>query len=143
MTFNYDLMLENAMFTLGREINYVEDYINSANYKVFKIHGSVNWGRLIVRSPFEISNLSDEDVIKMVIKYAALIRTDGVSDEYVIRSEKSQRHDKLPLFPALALPIRGKAEFVLPAGHLSRLKECIQKVSKLLVIGWRATINIF
>src|SRR5829696_8673118 len=45
VTFNYDLMLEAALSTVGVIIRSLDDYIVSDKYKLIKLHGSVNWAR--------------------------------------------------------------------------------------------------
>ena len=51
--------------------------------------------------------------------------------------------DQTVLFPALAIPVQTKSEYECPPEHLDVLRTCIPEVSKLLVIGWRATEDRF
>ena len=48
-----------------------------------------------------------------------------------------------PLLPALAIPVRIKASFELPAPHLKELTRLVPKVTHLLIIGWRGTEPTF
>jgi hypothetical protein len=48
VTFNYDTMLEKDIF----EVAGIDIYTTWENYSLFKLHGSVNWGR-VVRASFE------------------------------------------------------------------------------------------
>ena len=43
------------------------------------------------------------------------------------------------VFPALALPVNTKVDFECPPEHIAHLQSDIPLVTKLLVIGWRAT----
>jgi len=47
------------------------------------------------------------------------------------------------LFPALAIPVETKRQYECPEEHLNVLRECLAKVTKILVIGWRATEDHF
>jgi hypothetical protein len=47
------------------------------------------------------------------------------------------KHGKLPIFPALAIPVEAKDDFVCPASHVTALKEAIPQVTKILIVGWR------
>ena len=49
----------------------------------------------------------------------------------------------VPLFPAIAIPLREKSKFECPAEHLAQFASLIPKVTKLLTIGWRAAENHF
>ena len=54
VTFNHDTMLEEAIPTLGVEKpTAIQDYIKSPHYKLIKVHGSVNWGRMIRGAPLQ------------------------------------------------------------------------------------------
>ena len=44
-----------------------------------------------------------------------------------------------PCFPAIAIPVEKKRSFECPAEMLEQLVELLPGVSKLLIIGWRAT----
>src|SRR5215208_275380 len=51
VTFNYDLMLEKALRTVGVNIRNLADYITASDaYKLIKLHGSVNWARVVDNS---------------------------------------------------------------------------------------------
>jgi hypothetical protein len=54
VTFNYDRMLDWAMPTVGVTIAQLKDYVANEDYKVIKVHGSVNWARL-VEAPFTMT----------------------------------------------------------------------------------------
>lgn len=141
VTFNYDTMLEKAMPTFDATIETIEDYINSQRHKIFKVHGSVDWGRIINRPPFEVSTINNEDITKEIIRQAQyIVEGGGVTTEYVkIPDPFTQKVEDYVLFPALAIPVEGKLDFELPPGHLDQLKKCIPEITKLLLIGWRAT----
>ena len=43
------------------------------------------------------------------------------------------------LFPALAIPVETKRHHECPDDHLEALQACLPKITKLLLIGWRAS----
>jgi len=47
VTFNYDRLIENALNGAGVAIAQLSDYIVSPRFKLFKVHGSINWVRPI------------------------------------------------------------------------------------------------
>jgi hypothetical protein len=48
VTFNYDTMLEDAMWqVLHLQVQDMDSYQKWENYSLFKLHGSVNWGRVV------------------------------------------------------------------------------------------------
>jgi len=47
VTFNYDKMIESALPSVGVSINELSDYIRDPAFKLFKLHGSVDWAREI------------------------------------------------------------------------------------------------
>jgi hypothetical protein len=143
VTFNYDTMLEDALPAVEIKIENINDYVTATNYKIFKVHGSVNWGRVISdRSPISVQGIDGEAVAAAIIQHAPFIITENlVSDDYRIVHNLVLLHksDNVPLFPALAIPLESKRDFECPAAHLRVLKQCIPKSSKLLIVGWRAT----
>ncbi len=156
VTFNYDRMLEDAISTLDARnvrIATINDYINSDRYKIFKVHGSVNWGIVIhpkvpVFAP-TVTQLAlteplaneKEEKINRVISLAHLILEPGsLTNEYqVIESLPPFTSAGFPLVPAVAIPLESKQDFLCPANHLRELTSYIPQITKLLIIGWRAT----
>ena len=66
-----------------------------------------------------------------------------VSRRYRILPEKLGETQLESLFPALAIPVEAKQEYECPDDHLQALNECLPKITKLLVIGWRASEDQF
>ena len=76
VTFNYDRLLEAAMPTVGIHIESMSDYVDSPEYKVIKLHGSVNWGRNIATSPMrELHQLRAEQIpAEVILRAPALLK---------------------------------------------------------------------
>jgi hypothetical protein len=142
-TFNYDTMLEAALPTVGIKIQDLKDYITNKDYKIIKLHGSINWAREVqhVATATEIGTLNAWQVAYELIDHApdlVISQTYRLVTGYPIGRLKSKA-----LFPALAIPVEKKRSFECPEEHLDALCECVRKVSKLLIIGWRGMEDHF
>lgn len=138
VTFNYDTLLEDALADFGLLIESISDYTKKHPfYRVFKLHGSVNWAREV---EIEIQNVNREHswtVIRELIQRAAEMR---VTDRYMLAGTLPIGVvNGRPAFPAVALPVEKKDNFECPQSQLEVLVALLPKVSKMLVIGWRAT----
>ncbi len=139
VTFNYDTMLDRALPIVGVNIATLGEYV-SQHYKLIKPHGSVNWARQVV-SPMNMSALSDWDVTNELIMKANAFT---LTDEYrIVSSRPLGKSPERPLFPALAIPVISKQDYECPKPHLGVLDDCIARMTKLLVIGWRANEEHF
>jgi hypothetical protein len=135
VTFNYDLMLEDALSTYGLTIESIDSYVNNPDLHVIKPHGSVNWARL-VNTPI------DPPSVENMIRAAA----SGlqISDNYILASRYGTQDTNGRMhYPAIALPIESYKEFECPANHLKRLEQCLRDTRAIVIIGWRATEKPF
>jgi len=99
----------------------------------------VNWVRIVENSDkvnvtgnpeHAIINLGDS--VKLV---------DG---EYQIGDpEANPLQEGRYVYPAIALPVETKSTFECPSAHLDMLKADMSQVTRLLIIGWRATETHF
>jgi hypothetical protein len=141
VTFNYDTLIENALTRYKDEpLESLDSYVTGA-YKLFKLHGSVDWG-LRVREDYGSSFFGDELRQKMIQRGSHL----PVSDIYVKLAEPSPRTENgRPLLPAISVPVLGKTEksFRCPEEHLAMLGACLKELRKILVIGWRGSEEHF
>jgi hypothetical protein len=139
VTFNYDTMLEQALPAVGVKIAEMEDYVTQ-HYRLIKLHGSVSWGRQVV-SPMNMKVMNEWAVANELIKNAKDLR---MTDEYrMVTSRPIGKSDELPLIPALAIPVVNKQEYECPKLHLEVLDSCLPQITKLLVVGWRASETHF
>jgi hypothetical protein len=127
VTFNYDTMLEDAIPTLGVEQpRAIGDYIKSTRYKLFKIHSSVNWGKVIRSGPLEEFNRSGSELLaQQIIRLADfIVAQDFVTREYeVIPNPEERDPNSLPLFPAIAIRVESKLDFDCPSEHIQELRK--------------------
>jgi hypothetical protein len=142
VTFNYDTLLEDALSDFDLPIKDFADYTQThAFYRVFKVHGSVNWAR-ILDNKMQSQNPSDtRSVAREWIRRAAELK---VTEEYVLCSGfPTAVVGGRPAFPAIAIPVEKEKTFECPANLIEELKTLLPHVTKVLVIGWRASEDHF
>ena len=137
VTFNYDTLLEDALLHFGLHIDGMSDYTQRHPfYRVFKLHGSVTWARQV--EPDVVSKSDDPDTtLRHLIQRVTELR---ITDHYVFSGDRRMGLVQGMLaFPAIAIPVETKRGFECPLSQLEQLAALLPKVSKVLVIGWRAT----
>jgi hypothetical protein len=144
VTFNYDTLLEEALIDFDFDIRDFWDYTQRhAFYRIFKVHGSVNWAH-ILKNKIESDNATDPEVVaREWIRRAAELE---FTDEYVLKPYNGQSIAVIggrPAFPAIAIPVERGKTFECPPSQIEELKTLLPRTSKLLVIGWRATEEHF
>lgn len=141
VTFNYDLLLEQAVDDVAHfQPREVDDYVTSANgHVIFKPHGSVNWVRRTTRADEWLEGNSLGHALKMIDRARSLALSDGIT----IYTAGNYTDNGTGLFPALAIPVRSKQAFVFPMNHIQVLREHLPNVRRVLVIGWAANETNF
>ncbi len=142
-TFNYDTLLDQAVESFGQKIERMADYVERPTlFRLFKLHGSVNWARVVENGiPANINREHPPSVLHFLIGQAANL---SISDRFVLCTPSSMgMANKLPVFPAIAVPIEAKRTFECPKEMVNQIDQVIPDVSKLLIIGWRATEEHF
>jgi hypothetical protein len=143
VTLNYDDLFDRRVFIHGA-LESMGSYLGAGrNWALIKLHGSINWGRLVVNGP---SSLAPTDPV-LAQTYANLGDHIDLHDEIVLRAHAEIRdarvegeHD-VPLrlyYPALAAPLGAEDELVCPPEHVAYLKEVTGHYDPLdvLVIGY-------
>ena len=134
VTFNYDLMVEHALNTLfGIPFDHIDDWIAGPNYRLFKLHGSVNWTH-----PVALPDHPDPPTVREMIEAAS--RDDLLISELFRRIDNPGDLDSPgDVYPALAIPLVTKNTFECPKEHLKALEQELPDTDRILVIGWRGT----
>jgi hypothetical protein len=141
VTFNYDTMLEAACHAVfGTTFRVLNDYIANDNFRIYKPHGSVNWGRVVQYKLIE--NTDNWNAIADELSSIGDVNLN-VSDDFILTNSGKLRKDERVLLPAIAVPLQSKAYFECPREHILSLSDAIPDVTKLIVIGWRATERHF
>jgi hypothetical protein len=135
-------MIEDALRYQGVTItDDLASYI-AGDWPLIKLHGSVNWAHDVAIRAKWLAGLGKNDVIKTVIEHVQTL-TIGSNFRRVHSCPMSARDEGMPLFPAIALPITNKQDFECPPQHVNLLRASLPRVTRLLVVGWRATEKPF
>lgn len=135
VTFNYDLLLEDALDGFGFNRNKSpDDYLDSHGIlKVLRLHGSIAWSRTVdtqgqLLQPREL-----------IARGESLHPTDSFISGNASTNFRSGRPSG-SIVPAIAIPVQTKTEsdFECPAGHREYLVKMLPKVTKILIVGWQA-----
>jgi hypothetical protein len=140
MTFNYDTLIERALPAVGVTIQGLDDCIANETYQLYKLHGSVTWGRPVVGRISGASSLGEDDdtISRRLIDNAQSLE---LTDRYeYLPSPTRVRVGQPPMlaFPAIAVPFETKLSFECPATHLRALESRLERTTHLLIVGWRA-----
>ena len=135
VTFNYDTLLERALSALFfRKFDRMSDYIDPSGFSVLKLHGSTDWVQIVTGAHANGQSPSDDEIIES----AASLEVHTV----IHRSEQGKSSGNpigQQVIPALAIPIAQKREFMCPDSHLTYLQSALPNVTKIIIIGWRAS----
>lgn len=146
VTFNYDTLLEEALENHGRRFKSLENYTQETElFRVFKLHGSVNWGREVktqLPASIDLGNRNAAgSVVPYMIEHAAKLT---ISDKFVLcHPSQMGVADGRAVFPAIAIPVEKKSTFECPQHMIEGLKAVLPQVTAIFVIGWRGTEEHF
>jgi hypothetical protein len=138
VTFNYDLLLEDALIDRGFHPPDDPKLFSSCHpfFKVFKLHGSVNWGRIVKDRPLNES-------VKELIESAAYVESptsEALTAWKTVEYMQDKSSNGMPLYPCISIPVQKKDEksFQCPPNHLYELVQMISSVNNILIVGWQA-----
>jgi hypothetical protein len=137
VTFNYDRLIETSLRGVGVRIGDLPDYIANDTYKLIKLHGSIDWAREVDTPLADPARRNAWEVAYELIERAADL---SITQRYRVAKEcPIAREGDVVLFPALAIPVESKQDYECPVEHVDALRSCAAELTKLLIIGWRAT----
>jgi hypothetical protein len=144
VTFNYDTLLDRAVaeHPVRLSTTTIEDYGGREPYKLFKPHGSVDWGQIVEWTPQQMIN---EQIVRFLIENIGSLALTGrylkACGQVTVQVEGSPY--RWPLLPAIAIPVVEKSEFACPDEHLALLAECLSRITHVIIIGWRGSEQHF
>lgn len=135
VTFNYETMLEQSLPRYKSEpLEDLDAYV-SGTYKLFKLHGSVNWARMV--NAHYGQHLRKDDLRRRLIQDGSKLPVGSV---FQLQEQPAalSPEDKT-LLPAISAPVRGKTadSFECPEEHLAMFRSSAREVDRVLVVGWR------
>lgn len=145
VTFNYDTLLDRALGQYPARLRptIVEDYGGREPYKLFKPHGSVDWGQVVHWTP---QGMTNEQIVVLLIENAASLNLTGryvMNPGRAVTITEENSPYRLPVLPAIAIPVVEKSDFACPDTHLARLDECLRRITHVVTIGWRGAEQHF
>src|SRR5260370_10935401 len=141
VTFNYDLLLDRAVFPFGLASFPIERHFDAHKmFKVFKPHGSVDWARLAgprqqLKENLRAVRLAPQQLIERADDFAPtgdFVRANATNPHQIFQHEA-------PIFPAIAIPVQTKTEdfFEWPDSHRKYFEELLPQIKRILIIGWQ------
>ena len=141
VTFNYGTLLERALTgSLGIPLNKSEDYLAHARYRLIKPHGCLTWSHPVLTA---LGHFDSEDSLVARVIEAATSQDLKLGPLLIGKAPFQRDNEGHALVPALALPVEPKSEFVCPDEHVRRLVEGLPRVTKVLIVGWKAAEKYF
>jgi hypothetical protein len=141
VTFNYDCLIERALN--DNRFESIRGYTQHERYKLIKLHGSANWGRRLVKDPIFSGGggAPNHQIVRSLIDIAPTIELRH--EYFVVQDPRIPVLDGFPVVPAIAIPIQHKSDFECPQEHVVALTDFLPRVTKILVIGWKAAEDAF
>lgn len=145
VVFNYDDLIEKAManvynydwFSKSRNTP-LNAYYSGKNLRLYKPHGSINWGREILKNEnhFFYTDINqafenfNEIEIMHSFQFISLEAFTGLNEKNYI--------------PAIAVPFKNKTNFEeCPQMMQEKMLEAIKNADKIVTLGWKGTDKHF
>jgi len=129
--------LKRSLPTIRLRVGSIGDYISSDEYKIIKVHGSIQWMREVDTPIESVQTRDSSQITQELIRRMPELRISArfrFINSYPIAKLQEKN---VALFPAIAIPVQQKDSFECPDEHLRVLRTCIPETRKLLIIGWR------
>lgn len=151
INFNYDTLFESNLHNVCGTTS-LENYI-SGDIKVIKIHGAHNWRyapnmetqKYGVYDYFHDRSTKIGDEYKNREIFQFTVKNVGYPDrEFDLNLYRENKPNGftggqwLYYLPALAIPIASKGDYVCPDNHIKVMRDELEQVDRILVLGWRA-----
>jgi hypothetical protein len=144
ITFNYDCLIEHALEkSMGIRMDSIPAYISDNRYNLAKLHGSINWAHDVDIPTSALADKNAWQVARQLIQDVATLEIDHDSFNIATNRPIALSAGTRARFPAIAIPLQNKDSFECPAEQIKRVFDVIPKVTKLLLVGWRATETPF
>ena len=140
--FNYDTLLEDALPSVGVRLDGLDSYVSAPGCRLIKPHGALNWVREIGSVSIPHPDWNADKIAGWLVEVGDQVEP-GPSIEWSSIESFAVARGPRPYWPALALPVAGKYQFECPTAHLDALQDCLPKITKVLIVGWRAVEKHF
>lgn len=142
VSFNYDTLLEDAMhnvygynWSIKRKGDPIRAYLLGKNLKIFKPHGSINWGREIAGKQYRVPE-------ELFIQFNEIELNK--SFKIIDPNRFLNREIFKDYIPAIAVPFKNKTHFEeCTQEMLVEMLKAITKANKIITLGWRGADKHF
>jgi hypothetical protein len=138
VTFNYDTLIDKAMSTVYSHDWRVKNnesplsaYYLGQNLRIYKPHGSINWGRTITRNGLDSYVYSDFN------QASNDFNTIEISDKFNFVDLVYRNGERKDYLPAIAIPFKGKSFDECPIPMRKKMLDVVASAESILTIGWR------
>jgi hypothetical protein len=136
VTFNYDTLIDSAFSdALQIRTTSMAAYISRSDFRLYKVHGSTSW----VNPVNNDIAVGPEGAAAVLIELGRDLQVDRTDfgflggDPTLALVSGGTRY----VVPAMAVPLTGKGDFVMPPLHIRALGGDLPRVRRALVIGWK------
>jgi hypothetical protein len=136
LTLNYDLFIERTLTSLfGVPFTDFRSYLSLDRFALVKLHGSVLWA-----NPLRNDVPSTLGSLREALDYIeGNVEVDRTKFRFLgSYLATASRQDGFLFYPALAVPVTGKTEFVCPPDHLQYFRRFLPTCRHFLLIGFSA-----
>lgn len=146
VTFNYDILLEKAMETVYSYDWYSKNqtaplsaYYSGKNIRIFKPHGSINWGKEILKGDNHFTYTLPEEVFREFNKLELTSSFQFIDPDDITDPMKSKI-----FIPAIAVPFKEKTTFnECPQEMLAKMLNTVKEADKIITLGWKGSDRHF
>jgi len=133
LTVNYDLLLDHEIELLfDHRFQQMGQYIGNDEWKLIKLHGSVNWGFKF--APGIINDRAHCLAALSAMSEEPTPQRDGI---FILENHQTYCHGGHFIHPAIAVPIAGKSGFVCLDDIVNVARDYISRSTDFLVLGCR------
>jgi len=147
VNFNYDTLLETAIenhysvdWRLKNEENQMSAYYRGRNLRIYKPHGSINWGRVVQKNGGNKFNYLNQ--------ITAFKDFNNLTIQNIFRYMNPENfydnHIPKDVIPAIAIPFKEKTTFdECPQFMLEAMVEAINNADYIITLGWKGAEKNF
>jgi len=139
LVLNYDSLLESALthYFEGHQFKVLNDYLpKERDFKVVKIHGSVNWFRRMNQLTHTEGTWIDV-VRSITVEALSEVPETAIFIEDEVTNVSSVGPNNMRVYPVLTAPLAGKSldQAVCPDSHLNFARDFLADCYKFLIVG--------
>jgi len=144
ISLNYDTIFDKQLLD-HRSLQTLDDYLSDDDVSLIKLHGSVNWGRIVNdENGVPLGQVDAFDNYKSTIRGLADRLAGQLGDielrpiSNTLKDIRVDDDDEFIYYPALSVPIGEEDEIVCPTSHDQKLASSLEAASMidLLFIGY-------